>query len=271
MINAAEYGAAQRRRRTFIFAYNKDTEYAKSVDSFDAEQIITEKGLMARAFPIEEYKGREAGSIKYSDITKVDVDTLLSVGTAESDNDLIEMTQHYKFPFSNAGYMIDGEVLTMNVSPREIESIKLNEIVQSNVAEEYYIKQEDMGAWSYMKGAKKIPRTSANGHEYIFSEGPIAFPDPLDRPGRTMLTSESTKNRSTHVVADKGTGRLRLLTEIETERLQGFDDDWTKTCLVDGKEVDMPKRMRYFCMGNALVVPMITRMGSILDQIIENE
>ena len=122
-----------------------------------------------------------------------------------------------------------------------------------------------------MKGAKKIPRTAKNGHQYVFSEGPIAFPDPLDRPGRTMLTSESTKNRSTHVVADPSTGRLRVLTEIEAERLQGFDDDWTKNCLVDGKIVEMPKRMRYFCMGNALVVPMVTRIGKVLDEIIETE
>ena len=107
-----------------------------------------------------------------------------------------------------------------------------------------------------------MPRKSANGHEYVFSEGPIAFPDPWDRPGRTMLTSESTLNRSTHVVSDPGTGRLRLLTPVEAERLQGFDDGWTE---------GMPDRMRYFCMGNALVVPMITRMGRILDQVIAAE
>ena len=100
------------------------------------------------------------------------------------------------------------------------------------------------------------------GQEYVFSEGPIAFPDPWDRPGRTMLTSESTLNRSTHTVVDPGTGRIRILTPIEAERLQGFDDDWT---------VGMPDRMRYFCMGNALVVPMITRMGHVLDDIIMNE
>lgn len=78
-----------------------------------------------------------------------------------------------------------------------------------------------------------------------------------------MLTSESTLNRSTHVVSDPRTGKLRILTPIETERLQGFDDDWTNT--------GMPDRMRYFCMGNALVVPMVTRMGKVLDDIIENE
>lgn len=97
----------------------------------------------------------------------------------------------------------------------------------------------------------------------MFSEGPVAFPDPWDRPGRTMLTSESTLNRSTHVVTDPGTGKLRTLTPTEAERLQGFDDEWTNS--------GMPQRMRFFCMGNALVVPMITRMGRILDSIIANE
>ena len=78
-----------------------------------------------------------------------------------------------------------------------------------------------------------------------------------------MLTSENSLNRSTHVVSDPGTGLLRLLTPVEAERLQGFDDDWTAT--------GMPDRMRYFCMGNALVVPMVTRMGAVLDEIIALE
>lgn len=271
VINAAEYGASQRRRRTFIFAYNENTEYAKSMDDLEPSEIITESGLMAKAFPISGYKDIEIGAFDFTDVSDVDIDTMLSVGTVDSDNDLIRMTNGFKFGFMDAGYMMDGQITTMKVLPIHIEPTLLNEVVQSGVDDSYYIRQEDMASWTYMKGAKKIPRTSANGHSYVFSEGPIAFPDPLDRPGRTMLTSESTKNRSTHVVADPANGRLRLLTEIEAERLQGFDDDWTKNCLVDGEVVEMPKRMRYFCMGNALVVPMITRMGNILDEIINNE
>ena len=113
-----------------------------------------------------------------------------------------------------------------------------------------------------MKGAKKKERTTADGHKYIFSEGAIPFLDYHNKPGRTMLTSEGTKNRSTHIVADPGTGTIRILTPVECERLQGFDDNWTE---------GMPDRMRRFCMGNALVVPMVTRMGRVLDKIIENE
>ena len=132
-----------------------------------------------------------------------------------------------------------------------------------NVDDKFYITTEKMAKWTYLKGSKKIPRKTAEGHEYVFSEGPIAFPDPWDKPARTMLTSETTLNRSSHVVSDPGTGRLRTLTPVEAERIQGFDDGWTDS--------GMPDRMRYFCMGNALVVPMITRMGAILDKIIANE
>lgn len=271
VINAAEYGAAQRRRRTFIFAYSENTEYAKKMDNEETETLITETGLMAQAFPVESFSDIEIGTVKYTDVSDVDVDTMLTVGTEASDNDLIEMTKNYKFGFMDAGYMINGQVTTMKIVPKTVEPTCLNKIVQAGVDDSYYIKQEDMTSWTYMKGAKKIPRTSASGHSYVFSEGPIAFPDPLDRPSRTMLTSESTKNRSTHVVADPSTGRLRLITEIEAERLQGFEDDWTKNCVMDGELVEMPKRMRYFCMGNALVVPMITRMGKVIDAVISEE
>lgn len=109
----------------------------------------------------------------------------------------------------------------------------------------------------------KIERTSKTGHRYIFSEGAIAFPDSIDAPARTMLTSESSLNRSTHVIRDPETNRLRLLTQVEAERIQGFDDNWTDT--------GMPQKFRYFCMGNALVVSMVTRMGRTLSTIMESE
>ena len=271
VVNAAEYGASQRRRRTFIFAYLNTTNYARAIDQEEAISIISENGFMAKAFNIKSIDSVNQGEVLWSDISAEDVQLLLDVGTESSDNDLIEMTKSFRFDFGNSGYMIDGVITTADITPAIETPVLLRNIVQSDVDESYYIKPEDMTAWVYMKGAKKIERTAANGHKYVFSEGPIAFPDPLDRPSRTMLTSESTKNRSTHVIADPGTGRLRLITEIEAERLQGFDDDWTKDCLMDGQIVEMPKRMRYFCMGNALVVPMITRMGKVLDDIIKNE
>lgn len=271
VINAAEYGAVQRRRRTFIFAYNKDTKYAMKIDKIEALDIISQEGLMANSFPISEIGKHNSTEILCTDVSSIDKQILLTEGTEESDNDLLEMTQKFGFGFLSAGYMKDGEVTTAEVTPVSIEPQLMADIVQRTADKSFFISQEDMSGWTYMKGAKKIPRKSKSGHEYIFSEGPIAFPDPLDRPARTMLTSEGTKNRSTHVIADPGNGRLRILTPVEAERIQGFDDEWTKISLMDGKETEMPARMRRFCMGNALVVPMITRMGEVLDTIIDNE
>ena len=242
VVNAAQYGAAQRRRRTFIFAYRNDTIYGQKMADISADMIIKNGGLMAKAFPIQNM-GRITETV---------------IG-----GDIVDVSDNFAFAFETAGYMCKGRIYTAKVTEQEEEPITLGKILQTTVDDKFYITNEKMPKWTYLKGAKKIPRKSADGHEYTFSEGPIAFPDPWDRPGRTMLTSESTINRSTHVVSDPGTGRLRLLTPVEAERLQGFDDEWTNT--------GMPDRMRYFCMGNALVVPMITRMGRVLDTIIAEE
>ena len=129
-------------------------------------------------------------------------------------------------------------------------------ISEEPVDEKYFINEEQMKKWEYMKGAKKIERTSKTGYSYQFSEGPIAFPDPLDRPARTMLTSEGTANRSSHVIIDKVTGKYRRLTPEECERINGFESGWTDT--------GTPERQRYFIMGNALVVPLIEKMGEEL-------
>lgn len=243
VVNAATYGASQRRKRTFIFAYKNDTVYGREQAEKSAEEILLKEGLMAKAFPIS---------------------ALSAIKDGKLESDVVQVSDDFAFDFRKAGFMREGIIFTADMTEIEEKPVLLGDILQKNVDDSFYITDDArMAKWVYLKGAKKIPRKSANGHEYVFSEGPIAFPDPWDRPGRTMLTSESTLNRSTHVVTDPGTGKLRILTPVEAERLQGFDDDWTNS--------GMPQRMRFFCMGNALVVPMITRMGNVLDGIVENE
>lgn len=243
IVNAADYGAAQRRRRTFIFAYRNDTQYGIRQSALSAEEVLLNKGFMTQAFPI-------------SDMSEIS-ETVMK-------NDIVAVSDSFKFDFKNCGYMSSGHIYTTSVSEIKENPILLGEILVKDADEKYFITDDErMKKWVYLKGAKKIPRKSKDGHEYVFSEGPIAFPDPWNRPSRTMLTSESTLNRSTHVVCDPEKGSMRILTPIETERLQGFEDNWTNT--------GMPDRMRYFCMGNALVVPMITRMGQILDCIVAKE
>ena len=242
IINAAEYGAGQRRRRIFIFAYKNTTKYSAEQKQMSAEEIIGKSGFFAKAFPISQKFKVTQRDFDYSDIPTV------------SDT--------FAFKFENAGYMANGVIYTAKVDAIAEKPITMGQMAQSFVDEKYYLGA-DLAKWVYLKGSKKINRVSKTGHEYTFSEGAIAFPDGLDVPARTMLTSESSLNRSTHVIADPGTGRLRILTPVEAERIQGFDDEWTNT--------GMPEKFRYFCMGNALVVPLITRMGKELDVIFEKE
>lgn len=243
VINAAEYGAGQRRRRVFIFTYKDDTRYGSEMGDAEAYNLIRYDGFFAKTFPIHDIDSRIAvTTINYSDIP----------GVSES----------FKFPFENAGYMHKGKVYTVRTAPVEEAPTTLSQIVESDVDEKYYLTGEKLEKWEYLKGSKKIDRVNRNGYSYTFSEGAIAFPDPLDKPARTMLTSEGTTNRSSHVVQDPQTGKMRIITPVEAERIQGFDDEWTNT---------MPERMRYFCMGNALVVPMVTRMGRTLNTIFDNE
>ena len=54
-----------------------------------------------------------------------------------------------------------------------------------------------------------------------------------------MLTSVGSFSRSTHIVKDKRTGRIRLHTPTEAKRIQGFSTDCTKYCLVNGETIEM--------------------------------
>ena len=290
VINAAEYGYQQRRRRTFIFAYKNSTQYEKTIVNAvkynpenklelhrsSMEKVIFEEGFFAKTFPVDKV-----------DAKKIKIEKL--------PNEIGDLSEHFSFLFENAGVMKDGVIYTVKTMPNyHGEQIALGDIMDDgNVDPEYFIPEdklyytcpdithsdesrgrltkEQRQTWQYLKGAKKLPRKAANGHEYIFSEGAIPMIDTYDKPARTMLTSEGNFSRTTHIVKDKKTGKLRLLTAEETERIQGFPTGHTKNCLVDDEVVEMPTRKRRFMMGNALVVDLIKDMERTLESIIEVE
>lgn len=290
VINAADYGYQQRRRRTFIFAYKNDTAYAKRIQKTvkynnmlgdemhrqSADKILNAEGFFAHTFPVETVDSKK---IKIKELP-------MGIG---------ELSSHFSFEFENSGVMLDGTVYTVKTVPDYSGSqITLGDIMESgDVDEQFFIPEEKLYyttpsvtgndsrvnplskeerlTWQYLKGSKKMPRTAKNGHEYLFSEGAIPMIDSPDKPARTMLTSEGSFSRTTHIVKDVKTGRIRLLTPAETERIQGFPTDHTKYCLVNGERVEMPVNKRRFMMGNALVVNLIEQMEPVLTEIIINE
>lgn len=135
----------------------------------------------------------------------------------------------------------------------------LGDILQPDVEvpSDFYVPDEKLRQWRYLKGAKREERAAKNGHRYFYTEGAIAFPDPLDQPSRTILTGEggATPSRFKHVI-EVADGRYRRLTPVELERLNGFPDDWCNNGMTDGR--------RAFMMGNALVVPAIALVGRAL-------
>lgn len=248
VINAADYGAAQRRRRIFIFAWQRDTKYNKSISDYSQYDLAFNKGLFAKNFPVE------IKSDKLEEYTKD-----LSVY-----KDTVDMTTNFKGDFKNTGSIIDGVIYSIKTTPIIEAPITMRDIREEHGDfSKYILTGERLEKFQYLRGSKRIERTKPNGEKYYYSEGAMSPYDSLDLPGRTMLTSESSVNRSTHIIPDNETGKLRIITPIEAERLQHFPDNWTNT--------GMPENRRYFMMGNALVTYIINRLENSLSQIISNE
>jgi len=243
VINAAEYGFAQRRRRIFIFACKNSTKYYKEIANEELENIIHKNGFFIKQFDIDKGVNGKEYPFEYEDV--------------------YDVSEHFKMDFKNAGVMRNGKIYTEDVNPKEISFTSLNNIVEKDGVEDKYYLGTNLEKWNYLKGAKDILRKAGTPHEYHFREGAIAFPDSLEKPARTMLTSEGSLNRSTHVIEDPKSKCYRLLTPLETERINGFPDNWTDT--------GMPQNFRYFCMGNALVVGLIEKMGLRLNEIFKSE
>jgi DNA (cytosine-5)-methyltransferase 1 len=247
-INAADYGAPQKRRRVFIIAARNDTPIGSSMKSTeDISRWIHARGFFSVPFPVRK--------------------PLQTVLSPEAPHGLLPrsvraVSKSFAFSFQNSGLMSTRRIWTYRTEPLPESPVTLGSILERDVAEEYYVPKSLLKRWEYLKGAKAEKRRAETGFEYRYSEGPLPFPDPLDRPGRTMLTDEGgvSPSRFKHIVCDPVTQRFRVLTPIEAERLNQFPDNWTDT--------GMPVRMRYFCMGNALVVGLITRMADRLEKLI---
>lgn len=269
VINAADYGRSQRRRRVFFFVYRNDTKFAKSIDKkfenidteflFDEHQYdsyLFKDSLFARQFPIKQVavKNRHA--------------------SYELPNDIVQVSDGFSGVVWNTGIMRHGRYFTIDTEPTMDEQSKtLGEVLQpeNEIPEKYYLNDDKkLEKFKYLRGPKKIERKSEDGHSYFYSEGGMSPYDDLSLPGRTMLTSEGSVNRSTHLL--KINGKYRLLTPIEAERLQDFPTDWTKyKKLADGSIVEVSDRMRLFFMGNALVTEIVKRIGDELQKIIDDD
>ncbi len=249
VINAADYGMPQKRRRVFIFAYSRETKYAKSFKR--TELSISEDLLLNQVFPIAPVASSH-----------------VSIVNLQEFEDTLALTESFKHgKFLDTGYMTAGTVWHSRAESCVEDIYSLGEILEQAKKENgdlapYVVAPDRLEKWKYLKGAKRIERTSRTGHTYFYSEGGMSFPENLDSPARTMLTSEGTLNRSSHIIYDKNLDAYRTITPVECELIQMFPPNWTAT---------MTMRKRYFMMGNALVTGVIRRLSPHLAEIISKE
>lgn len=263
VINAAEYGMPQRRRRVFFIGYHKSTDVYKKIQKSSKIDWLTQKGTIANAFPV------------------ANANTIQEV---ELKGDLVEITNNFNkngklSPFLNTGLLIKGKIYTTKTEPDyNGEKTVLADILQNGeVTDDFFIKDKPLKTiktvlnndgslktistekqmWEYLKGTKKEKRKTQDGFEYNYTEGSMIYPDALDNASRTVITGEGGKSpsRFKHViVSNRG---LRRLTPIELERLNMFPDNHTK---LEG----ITDTKRAFFMGNALVVGVIEKIGEAL-------
>ncbi len=251
VINAADYGMPQRRRRTFILGYKKDSNIAQCID--DSANWIRYDGVMAKAFPIE-------ASANECSVFEIN-------GSIKDVSDFFNKN-HRETPFYNTGIIIDRKVHTLSTEAHyegPVQLLRDIAVDESFIPEDFFISEAELPKWQYEKGAKKINRVSKEGYEYVFSEGGMAFPDPLDKPSRTMITGEggTAPSRFKHVI-QTNSGRYRRLIPIELERLNMFPDNHTY-------HPEVSDSRRAFLMGNALVCGIIERIGKSLYRFIFNK
>ena len=249
VINAAEYGMPQRRKRVYIMAYRTGTSMNKTIKQLakkgKAFDWVSESGIMNEAFKMNFEDNAPKSFPLEGELNEI------------SDNN-IEYNSKRR-PFANAGVMFDRQVYTANgTADYTGENKTLGEILleEKDVPPEFFISPEELKTWTYLKGSKKEKRTTKTGFEYNYSEGPVTFPDAQNRASRTIITGEGGRgaSRFKHVVETKS-GKHRRLTPVELERLNQFEDNHT---------AGQSDTKRAFFMGNALVVGVVEKLGKSL-------
>jgi DNA (cytosine-5)-methyltransferase 1 len=247
VINAADYGMPQRRRRVFFFAYKATTKIYKELSKTNPEDWITSSGVMIDAFPIDIDSEKTKSKEFHLEGDVVDISNNFN-------------SEGHKEMFLNSGVMINGKVVTIKVEPEyEGKRTILKNIVadRKNIEEDFFIKDDELKQWKYLKGAKREYRKDKSGFEYFYTEGGMIFPEPMDMPSRTIITGEGGRSpsRFKHVVETKN--GLRRLIPMELERLNMFPDNFTE-------HGEVTPNKRAFLMGNALVIGVVEKLGESL-------
>ena len=154
IVNAADYGFPQKRRRIFILAYQKDSPASKKIGAtkLTIDEAIDSRGLMAQALPCKSATEKSC----------------FDLNEYESDN---ELGKKYKAPagkspFFNSGFVINGKVWTKvvkSIMPKLTTSLgqillKTEKNLLPPNSHSFRVADEVLTKWAYAKGRKNEPR-----------------------------------------------------------------------------------------------------------------
>ncbi len=287
VINAADYGMPQRRRRVYILAYHQDSK----VKIEKSDKWLEANGVLAKSFP-----GELTGPLKEltleSNIKELS-DTFsngkfLNTGLMVNSNVIMSDFKAVLNPLEYNSYSQKHHVLGDVLITEKIEDpsffvnaekklkVPIFKITQPGfVVEPKLIRhgnvielKTELDKWIYLKGRKAEERISSKGTFY-YKEGPMPLTDDLNKPSRTIVTSEGGPgpSRFKHLIFDGK--KYRRLLPIELERLNMFPDNHTAIGVNNGKELLISPSKRAFFMGNALVVGVVERIGKQLHDFIK--
>lgn len=269
VVNAADYGFAQRSKRVFMVAHHSGTNVYKRLAAAlkkPASDLPSphKLGVLPRALPC--ISERSVG--------------VFNLGTSVLGvQDAFSLTAGESSPFKGMGLIVDSLVVTADCAPPAVmkyseftgmdQPLTLGDVVGKTdpaaIPEGFFIDDAEVSKWKYCKDGKRAQRTSASGHTYTPTQGAISFPDPLDRPVRTIITAESSSSASrfNHVIK-QADGRIRRLVPDELDELNGFPRGFTAAAGISDTK-------RAFLMENALAVGIVRRIGQALDEACQAE
>jgi DNA (cytosine-5)-methyltransferase 1 len=287
VINAADYGMPQRRRRIYILAYHSQSK----IKVEQSKKWLESTGIFAKSFPgqltgptieftlesnikqlsdtFSNGKFLNNGLMINGNVVMSDFKAILN----PLDNNLYSQNHHVLGDILLKGKIVDD---TFFVNTEKKLKVPIFKITQPGFAVDPKLTRKgdvielhtELDKWIYLKGRKAEERQSSKGTFY-YKEGPISLIDDLKKASRTIVTSEggSGPSRFKHLILDGE--KYRRLLPVELERLNMFPDNHTAIGINNGKELLISPSKRAFFMGNALVVGVVERIGKQLHNFIK--
>ena len=255
VLDAQHFGVAQRRRRVFVVGYLGDWRNPAKV-LFEQESVRgdTQKGKKEKQGTAENSCNGSKASSEGLDLPKLSP-TLTNSGTG----------------LTRPGHNEDGWYIPTVAGSLDTECGG-NKLTHQSI-ENGHIVPEKIGTLttrsSLAMGARDVEEGFAFPVTYSFDSmngNSMKSPNPHSGVRETETATTLVTRPNTPEDLRGGLGiveklKVRRLTPIEAERLQGFEDDYTKIPYRGKPKEQCPDGPRYKAMGNSMAVPVVRWIG----------